>query len=89
MTDTVDLISNLQAEIVNRVEAIQKQREEKKTIMASYNECIKALETERDALIVQMNEAKEEAKRAVLVEQADEILEDNAMPGDDSLALVI
>jgi peptidoglycan hydrolase CwlO-like protein len=84
----VDRAAQLQTEIVTRVKSINKQKEEKKTIVSAYNETIKALEAERDALVQELDELKEAEKRQALVEEADEIIQKNARPSDDSLALV-
>jgi len=88
MSNLEDSILTLQEEIVVRVEAIQAQKEDKKTIMKSYNENIKGLEAERDALIQELNAVKEQIKQNHLVASADKIIEENARPGDEDLSLI-
>ena len=89
MSNTAKVIDRLKTEIVSVVQAIDNQMSDKKEMMASYNENIKALKANKDALMIELENAKEQLKQAALQEQADEIINASAQPGDDDLTLVV
>ena len=73
MSALQDRIDALKSEIVTRVKSIEALKEEKKTISSNYNERIKTIESEKKKLL----EDLEEAGRAELTLEADEILVKN------------
>lgn len=87
-TVTPDPIAEINAEIVRRVESLHRQQEEKKDQMSVYNETIKALKAEIKELTNRKRDLEEGAKQLLLIEEADELLENNARPGEDSLSLI-
>lgn len=68
-----DKIQTIQSEIVRRVKTIQSLQEEKKTVASTYSERIKSIEGEKKKLLQDL----EETQRAMLEEDADEILVKN------------
>lgn len=89
MSELSDRIPVLQEQVVVIVEAVQKQKEEKKTMAKSYNETIKALEAERDTLLLELNATKDQVKQEALVEKADDIIKANASPGGETHELIL
>lgn len=65
------LISSLQSDIINRVKAIEAQKEEKRRVALAFTKMITQLESEKQDFL----EDLEELKRQELTLEADKILE--------------
>ena len=81
-------VVTLQEEIAVTAQAIADQMEDKKTIVDSYNENIKALKSQQATNLLELKTTKEQIKEKALVAAADEILEDNAEENSPDLSLI-
>jgi flagellar motility protein MotE (MotC chaperone) len=70
MPNIEESVSSIQSQIITRLKSIHQQKQAKKDIVASYNETIKALEEEIDALMIDL----EREERASIEEEATKIL---------------